>query len=138
MRNLVLPLAATTAAILLSSCTMTPADIARADAQKAATADALSRELAGLSPAGTTDCMDRYQTSSLKAYGGVLVYNVSPKLKYVNDTRGGCEGVERGDILLTKSPTGRLCSGDIATTLMQGSRVPTGSCSLGKFTVYKR
>lgn len=138
MRNLILPIAVATAATLLSSCTMTPADIARADAAKAATADALGRELAGLQPAGTSDCIDRYQSSSLKAYGGVLVYNVSARLKYVNDTGGGCEGVERGDILLTKSPSGRLCSGDIATTLMQGSRVPTGSCSLGKFTVYKR
>jgi len=137
MRNLILPLTAAAAAFL-SSCAMTPAETARANASKAATQAALGQELAGLQAGKTQDCIDRYQQSSLKAYGGTLVYSVSKKLKYVNDTGGGCEGVERGDILLTKSPTGRLCRGDIATTLMQTSQVPTGSCSLGTFTVYRQ
>ena len=136
MRNLI-PLTVASAAILLTSCTMTPAETARANEARAADQAALGRELAGLRPAETKDCIDRFQSSSLKAYGGTLVYSVSSKLKYVNDTGGGCEGVERGDILLTKSPSGRLCRGDQATTLMQTSQTPTGSCSLGSFTVYR-
>ncbi len=137
MRNLILPLAGAAAAAMLSSCTMSPADIARADQARAATQAELGKELAGLKPVQTTDCIDRYQSSSLKAYGGTLVYSVSKKLKYVNDTGGGCEAVERGDILVTKSPTGRLCSGDLATTVSPGSSITSGSCALGKFTVYR-
>ena len=139
MRNLVLPLAASTAAILLSSCAMTPAEVARADAAKADTQNALGRELAGLQPAGTTSCMPpQGRSASLAAYGKTLVYTVSAKIKYVNETSGGCEGIERGDILITKSPSGSTCSGDIATTVQQSSRVFSGSCSLGSFTLYRR
>jgi hypothetical protein len=116
---------------------MTPAETARAADAKAATQAELGKELAGLTPTETRECMDNYQSSSLKAYGGTLVYSVSKSLKYVNDTGGGCEAVERGDILVTKSPMGRLCRGDIARTVMPTSRVPSGSCALGSFVTYR-
>jgi hypothetical protein len=138
MRNRIFPLALlSVATIALSSCAMTPAETARAADAKAATQASLSKELAGLTPTETRDCMDHYQSSSLKAYGSTLVYSVSKTLKYVNDTGGGCEAVERGDILVTKSPTGRLCRGDIGQTVMQGSRMPSGSCALGSFVTYR-
>lgn len=138
MRNRIFPLASlSVAAVALSSCTMTPAETARAADAKAATQAALGKELDGLTPTETRDCMDNYQSSSLKAYGGTLVYSVSRKLKYVNDTGGGCEAVERGDILVTKSPSGRLCRGDIARTVMPGSHIPSGSCALGSFVTYR-
>lgn len=138
MRNRIFPLALlSVTAVALSSCTMTPAETARAADAKAATQASLGKELAGLSPAETKDCMDNYQTSSLKAYGSTLVYSVSRTLKYVNDTGGGCEAIERGDILVTKSTSGRLCRGDIGQTVMPGSRMPTGSCALGSFVTYR-
>jgi ABC-type transporter MlaC component len=138
MRNRIFPLASlAVAAIALSSCAMTPAETARAADAKAATQAALGKELAGLTPTETRDCMDNYQSSSLKAYGGTLVYSVSKSLKYVNDTGGGCEAVERGDILVTTSPSGRVCRGDIARTVMPGSRMPSGSCALSSFTTYR-
>ena len=138
MRNRIFPLASlSVAAVALSSCTMTPAETARAADARAATQAELGKELAGLTPTETRDCMDNYQSSSLKAYGGTLVYSVSKSLKYVNDTGGGCEAVERGDILVTTSPSGRLCRGDIARTVMPGSRTPSGSCALSSFTTYR-
>ena len=138
MRNRIFPLALLpVAAVALSSCAMTPAETARAADAKAATQASLGKELAGLTPTETRDCMDHYQPSSLKAYGGTLVYSVSKTLKYVNDTGGGCEAVERGDILVTKSNSGRLCRGDIGQTVMPGSRMPSGSCALGSFVTYR-
>jgi hypothetical protein len=138
MRNRIFPLASlSVAAVALSSCAMTPAETARAADAKAATQAELGKELAGLTPTETRDCMDNYQSSSLKAYDGTLVYSVSKSLKYVNDTGGGCEAVERGDILVTQSPSGRLCRGDIARTVMPGSRMPSGSCALGSFVTYR-
>ena len=136
--RITVPLAFMTIAALLSGCVQTPADIARAQDRARADRAALDTALAGLRPAGTTDCMDSYQSSSLKAYGPALVYRVSNRLAYVNTTAGGCEAVASGDILVTKSPTGRLCRGDIGTTIQPTTRIYSGSCALGSFTIYKK
>jgi hypothetical protein len=128
------------AALALTGCAMSPAETARAQERAAADQAALGQKLAGLHPAGTTDCLDHFQTNnaSLSAYGPALVYRVSDRLVYVNDTAGGCEAVSRGDILVTKSNQGQLCRGDIGQTVTPGSRVPSGSCALGSFTKYVR
>jgi hypothetical protein len=136
MRSLVLSLSV--AALALNGCALTPAETARAADERAATQANLGKALAGLAPAETRDCLDQYQSSSLKAYGSTLVYRVSSKLSYVNETGGGCEGVERGDILVTKSTSGRLCRGDIGTTVQPGSRMPSGSCALGSFVTWRK
>ena len=127
-------------ALTLTGCAMSPAETARAQDREAASRAALGQKLAGLHPAGTTDCLDRFQTNSasLSAYGPTLVYRVSDKLAYVNETAGGCEGIANGDILLTRSNQGQLCRGDIGQTVIPGSRVPNGSCALGSFTKYVR
>jgi len=125
-------------ALGLAGCAQTPQEAARAQADAAATQEKLGRDLAGLTPTGKTDCLNNFGTSSMKSYGSTLVYSVSRGLKYVTDTGGGCEATNRGDILITKSPTGRLCRGDIATTVQPTSRVPSGSCSIGEFTIYKK
>ena len=139
MRNRIFPLMALgLATIAIGSCAMTPAETARADAAKAKTRADLDKALAGLTGTGTSDCAPPSMTSaSLKAYGSTLVYTVSKNLKYVNETTGGCENVESGDILVTKSPTGRLCRGDIARTVMPTARIPSGSCALGSFVTYR-
>ncbi len=126
------------AALALAGCAQSPADIARAQARDQATQAELGKQLAGLTKTETRDCLDQYQSSSLKAYGPTLVYTVSSNLKYVNNTGGGCEAVEQGDILVTKSPTGRLCRGDIGTTVSPSTRSLTGSCGLGSFTTYRK
>ncbi len=128
------------AGALLSSCTMTPAETARATDRRAAEQNALAQELAGMTASEKKDCLNQFETNSasLKAVGGALIYRVSDKLKYVNDTGGGRQAVASGDILVTKSPTGQLCRGDIAQTVMPGSRVPSGSCALGSFTTYRK
>ena len=128
------------AALALTGCAMTPAETARAEARADADRAALGEKLAGLRPAGTSDCLDsfRLNPASLSAYGSALVYRVSDRLIYVNDTTGGCDAVARGDILVTRSNFGRLCRGDIGRTVMPGSSVPSGSCALGSFTKYSR
>lgn len=126
------------AALALTGCAMSPAETARAQADAQADRDALGRQLAGLHATGTDDCMNNFNTSSLKAYGSTLVYKVSNNLIYVNDTTGGCEAIARGDYLVTKSNFGRLCRGDIGRTFSPGSNVPTGSCGLGSFTTYRK
>lgn len=136
MRNLTLISALALTA--LGGCAMTPGERAAA-ADRATTADGeMRRALAGLSPAETSDCLPPRPQASLSAYGAKLVYRVSNRLAYVSDTGGGCEGVAHGDVLVTKSSMDRVCRGDIATTLDQGSRAPTGSCGLGAFTAWRQ
>lgn len=139
MRDRIFPLALlSVAALALPSCALTPEEAARAADAKAKTQADLDQTLAGLTATDTSTCAPTtLQPSSLKAYGSTLVYTVTRKLKYVNRTSGGCETIENGDILVTVSPSGRLCRGDIGRTVMPTSRVPTGSCSLGDFVTYR-
>lgn len=126
------------AALALTGCAMTPAETARAQAAAKADRDALGQQLAGLHATGTSDCMSNFNSSSLKAYGSTLVYRVSNSLIYVNETTGGCEAIARGDYLVTRSNSGRVCRGDIGRTFMPTSNIPTGSCALGSFTTYRK
>ena len=96
------------------------------------------RLIAGKTPGKPVDCIDtRFTRPSLSAYGDKLIYRVSSKLVYVNDSTGGCQGVARGDVLVTRQFQSRLCRGDIAQTITVPPAVPTGSCALGSFTPYR-
>ena len=128
-------LAAVTA---LTACMQTPAETARAVQAAAATQSSLDETLAGLTPGASSTCLPTRASTQVAAYGPTLVYTVSPRLKYRSDTAGGCEQVARGDILVTRSNEGRLCQGDIAQTLDQASRFPSGSCAIGAFVEYRR
>ena len=106
--------------------------------QRQTDAQKLAAELSGLVPDKPVDCIDRYQATQTQAYGGTILYRVSRGLVYRNDTGGGCENMARGDILVTRSISGRLCRGDIGRTISPVSRAPTGSCALGSFVSYRK
>ncbi|RDE07089.1 hypothetical protein [Sphingomonas aracearum] len=122
---------------LLSGCAATAADVAR-DRQRAASAEErLSRELAGLTRGEARSCLPYTRTNQTRGYGDAIVYVVSPRLKYV--TRApGCEALAGGDTLVTVQTAGQLCRGDSARTIHAVSRLPTGVCSLGDFTEYRK
>jgi hypothetical protein len=131
----------TTVAVAIAGCTPTPAERARI-AQVAATNQAdLATTLRGLTPGKPTQCIGQYTTRQVNAYGPTIVYTISPRLKFVSQTAGGCEGIgqrSRGDILVTRTTTGQLCSGDIAQTVDRSSGFFTGSCSFGEFVPYRK
>jgi len=124
--------------LAMAGCTQTPKQIAAAEQASAAAAASLETELAGLTPGRSSACMPHYSTTQVKAYGPTIVYTVSRGLKFRSDTAGGCERAGRGDILVTRSNSGQLCQGDIATTLDSASRAFTGSCSFGPFVRYSK
>ncbi len=133
-------LSAAVLALLLAGCATSPREAERAATAEAATQQALATELAGLVPGEPTSCLPepgRTQLSS-KGYGATIVYSASRTLKYRNDTTGGCERLSRGDTLITRTPIGRVCRGDIATTVDRASGFQTGSCALGDFVPYRR
>jgi hypothetical protein len=123
----------------LAACAQTPADTARAAQDRQTTQVRLDKALAGLVPGETTSCIPTTLSSAqTEAYGPTLLYTYGRNLVYRTETTGGCENAGRGDILVTKQLQGRPCRGDIATTVSPTSRVFSGSCSLGDFTVYRR
>ena len=123
---------------LLPVLAMLTAAAAAAPAASRRPAQTLDARLAGFTPGPARQCFDRSLPVRTEAYGDVILYEVSRKLVYRVDTAGGCEGVSRGDILVTKAISGRLCSGDTAQTVRQTGRVVTGSCTLRGFTPYRR
>ncbi len=132
------PWLATAIAIALASCAQTPKGRFAAQQADAAAAAKLEQALAGLTPGPSNNCLPRYPTTQVQAYGPTLVYTVSRGLKFRTDTAGGCERVGRGDILITRLTTGQLCRGDIGTTVDSVSRILTGSCSFGPFVRYSK
>lgn len=107
--------------------------------QQAADQQKLAALLEGFSPVETNNCVsERTLNGGSDRVGDTILYRVSPKLIYRNDTSGGCFGLAQGDILVTRSYGGNLCRGDIASTVDPASRISTGSCALGSFTTYRK
>jgi hypothetical protein len=134
LASVLVPLAA------LGACTLTPAEKARVE-QRAQTEQAdLAKALSGLSPQAPAQCISQYRTQQVRSYGPAIVYTVSPRLKYVSQTAGGCDhiGGSGNNIFVTRTTTGQLCSGDIAQTVDRASGFFTGSCSFGEFVAYRK
>ena len=129
-------------AVGLCSCTQTPAESARAADAEAATQAKLAARLAGMVPGKPQTCVDEFQLrdAQVSSYGNTILHTLGNHTAYRSDTAGGCSdiGSTGHNILITKSSTGQLCSGDIATTVDDTSRIPTGSCGLGQFIRYSR
>ncbi|MGK6324975.1 hypothetical protein ACMGDM_18075 [Sphingomonas sp. DT-51] len=125
-----LPIFAATAMLSAGAIVAAPRDRA-SDA-------AYQKLIAGKTPGKPVSCIDtRLTQPQLSAAGTKLIYRVSNKLVYVNETGGGCENVRRGDALVTRQFQTRLCRGDIAQTVDLPARIPTGSCALGAFVPYQ-
>lgn len=99
---------------------------------------AYARLLAGKTAGAPQSCLDTDRPpTQLSAFGDKLVYRVSRRLVYVNQTTGGCEGVAHDDVLVTQRFQSRSCHGDIARTVDRVAQFTTGSCALGDFTPYR-
>lgn len=134
MRMVLIPLAAAALGAGAVAIASSPSQADRAASNEAA----FQKEISGLTPGKPVDCLDtRFNNASLKAIGPRLIYRVSPKLAYVNDTGGGCEAVARGDALITRQYSSRLCRGDIARTRDMTTRIDSGSCVMGSFVPYR-
>ena len=126
--------------LALAACAQTPAETAASVQREAAEADRLAAALAGLVPERSSTCLPLTgtQQAQTQAFGSTILYRYSPGLVYRSDTGGGCERIARGDILVTRQLSGRLCAGDIATTVNPVVRMQSGSCTFGPFTAYRR
>ena len=99
----------------------------------------LSRELAGRTPGRADSCITLRDIRSSAGFTDpdTILYRLRSGVLAVNRPAGGCN--LRGDpILVTQTPSTRLCRGDIVTLVDRTSRFPVGSCGLSDFVPYPR
>ncbi len=97
----------------------------------------LDEALAGLVPGEPVTCLPQTRTPPSNAYGSTVLYKYGRKQIYRNDLGPGCEGLGRGDILITQNPVGRSCRGDIIRLADRSTGFPTGGCAFGDFIPYR-
>lgn len=124
--------------LALAGCAMTPREAAQRDARDAKDLTRLAERLRGYEPGKPQSCIGAFNRNrNVTVYGDTLVYRDGAKL-YRTDTGGGCFGLRRDDIIVTRSFTGQICRGDIVTTVDRTSGFNSGSCTYGDFIPYTK
>ena len=100
----------------------------------------LMAELDGYAPTGpAVSCVRSRDLQGNRSVGrDAIVFSGSAGRKWVNHTRGSCPSLEFGRALRISTPTGQLCSGEIAAVFDPATGVEYGACALGEFTPYRR
>lgn len=123
-----------------TACASTAADVARRDARAAEEQAEVAKALAGLTPGEPTTCLSAIErrTARAETHGTTILYRVGSDRVYRNDMNGNCDQLSRDPIMVTQTPSGALCRGDIAQLVDRGSRVSIGACAYGPFVPYRR
>ena len=121
-------------ACLAAGCTSDdPVEMAAGDEAK------LTAQLAGYEPDGPpVTCVNLRDLDGNRSAGEAIVFDGRGGRKWVNRPAGGCPSLEFGRALRTRTSTGRLCRGDIATVFDPVARTEYGGCGLGDFEPYRR
>lgn len=100
---------------------------------------ALDKLLAGRTAGTPVSCINlpRARSSTTTSDPDTIIYRTTSRLSYVNQPAGGCN-LGNDPILVTRTPSTRLCSGDIVQVIDRASRFPVGSCGLGEFVPFTR
>jgi hypothetical protein len=98
----------------------------------------LAKRLDGYSPGKSVSCIDLRDAQGTEAIGDALIFQVSHRLFYKSDTRGGCGQRWHGDTFVTRTFGARLCRGDVVSRADLTSGFETGFCIAGDFTPYRR
>jgi hypothetical protein len=120
----------------LAGCTASAEQSARQAAADARNQARLEQRLARYTPGTPQSCINPIRANST-VYGNTILYNDGATL-YRTETSGGCFGLKRDDIIVTRSIGSQLCRGDLVRTVDRTSGFPSGACAFGEFTPYKR
>lgn len=125
--------------VLVAGCAATPEQIAQENARTERDEAKLNRALAGRTAGRPVGCITT-RGLNVDIYGDKLLYRngAGGSPAYLNQTTGGCFGFRRDDILVSTTPTGQFCRGDIIRTVDRTSGFPSGSCAFGDFVPYTR
>ncbi len=99
----------------------------------------LAEELRGRVAGPPVSCVSQHLLRGNRSIGeGAIIFDSTSNLLYVNRPPAGCPELRHGRALVTRTSTGQLCRGDIASVLDTASGMQFGSCGLGDFTPYRR
>ncbi len=98
----------------------------------------LTRMLEGREAGPPVRCVNQRDLRGTRSADGAIVFDGPRNTLYVNRPAGGCPSLDFGRVLVTRSATGRLCSGDIARVVDPLTRSMHGSCGLSEFTPWRR
>jgi hypothetical protein len=132
------PLLILPALALVSACTGGPPSQATLKYNASETAR-LEKELVGLTPGKPQSCIPLRDAHGPESFGnGTLIFRVSKKLVYRNDTRGACHQIGNGRALVTRTYSGDLCRGDIGSAADLTAGFEIGSCVMSDFVPYRK
>jgi hypothetical protein len=101
-------------------------------------AEQLEKALAGRTAGKPVSCVYLRDLDGSEVIGDDILYRVNRNLLYRNHSSGGCDGAQRGDALITRTFSSRLCQGDLVRTADLQAGFESGSCVLGGFVPYRR
>ena len=134
MRHLIL----LASACLAAGCT-TDGPEERAD-MRADDEASLAGQLSGFEPDGPpVQCVNTRDLRGNRSAGETaIVFSGPGGRKWVNRPAAGCPDLRFSRALKTRTPSTRLCRGDIATVFDPASGIEYGGCGLGDFEPYRR
>ena len=112
-----------------------PAQEERAAKEAAALEKAIAGKVAG-KPVSCISLRDIDRSQNIGE--NAIIYRISTNRFYVNKPRGGCSGLRDGRALITRIPTDRLCSGDVAQVVDLTLGFEGPACILGEFIPYTK
>jgi isopentenyl phosphate kinase len=124
--------------LLLAGCAATAGPADNNGARDAKQIAKIDDALKGLTPGTPQSCIDQSLVRDVKKFQNTILYQYSRREIYRNNTSDGCSGLQYGDVIVSRTMTGQLCSGDIIHTVASGGPGLTGTCALGPFIPYRR
>jgi hypothetical protein len=121
--------------LLLGIGLLTAADRPADDAAK------LDSALAGYAQSGpAVSCVNERDLHGNKSAGenAIVFEGPTSATLWVNHPPGGCPELDLGRAMVIRTPSSRLCAGDIADVVDPVARISYGACGLGEFTPYRR
>lgn len=113
-----------------------------AQAPREASAEAQTRlaaEIDGRVAGPTVNCVSSRDLGDHRSVGQeAIIFGGRRGTIYVNRPLGGCPVLRSGDAMRIRTPSTRLCSGDIVTIFDPLNGTESGGCALGSFTPYRR
>ena len=135
MKSRAAKLLAAGVALIAASCSTASSQPERTARASSELADAL----AGYVPGSPQRCIPTYRADRVQVIDEWTILYRDGRTIYVQNPRGGCPGLGRGETLVTRQiGPAQLCDGDIAHTVDLVSRIGSGSCTFGPFIPYTK
>jgi hypothetical protein len=99
----------------------------------------VEQALAGFRAGEPTNCLPNNRSFSSRRVGeSTVLFRVRAGELWRNDLPRECAGIDSVAALVTQTPVGRLCRGDIVNFVDLRTGIQLGSCPLGQFVPYRR